>query len=172
MRESKKVECLQFPISALLSVLRCLPSQLDQSSLFFVQRQVETPQSLAQFFLKQFCLAPMLKPYNKVVRVAHHDYFSSCSSPPPLLHPLIERIVKIDVRKHWAHYPSNNVANTVLEFSVSVPREELRPGYGHGFLGAPLTENSPDRPTQQDHGEGCDKSTNRRSRRPGGHNGV
>src|SRR2546422_10475416 len=90
MRESKKVERLRFALSALLSVLRCLPSKLDHSSLFFVQRQVEPAQSLAQFFLKQLCLAPMLKPYYKVVRVAHHDYFSSCSPLPSLLHPQIE----------------------------------------------------------------------------------
>src|SRR2546423_13084903 len=90
MRESKKVERLRFALSALLPIFRCLPSKLDQSSLFFIQRQVEPAQSLAQFFLKQFCLAPMLKPYNKVVCVAHHDYFSSCSSLPSLLHPLIE----------------------------------------------------------------------------------
>src|SRR5438552_7762429 len=106
MRESKKVERLRFAFSALLSVLRCLPSELDQSSLFFIQRQVEPAQSFAQFYLKQFCLAPMLKPHNKVVCVAHYNYFSSCSSLPPLLHPLIEPVVKIDVRKHRAYQPS------------------------------------------------------------------
>jgi hypothetical protein len=26
----------------------------------------------------------------------------------------------------------------VLEFSTSIPRTQLRPGYGDGFLGAPL----------------------------------
>ena len=68
-------------------------------------------------------------------------------------------------------YAPNNVANMV-EFSVSVPREELRPGYGHGFLGAPLTEKSLDKPTQQDRGEECGKSKSRPTRRPGGHSGV
>jgi hypothetical protein len=60
----------------------------------------------------------------------------------------------------------------MLEFSVSVPREELKPGYGHGFVGAPLTKNPPDQPTQQDRGEECVKSKNATGRRPGGQRGF
>lgn len=60
----------------------------------------------------------------------------------------------------------------MLEFSVNVPREELKPGYGHGFLGAPLTENSPDLTIQQDRGEECGKSKIRSTQRPGGQSRV
>ena len=35
-------------------------------------------------------------------------------------------------------YTPYKVANLVLEFSTSIPRTQLRPGYGDGFLGAPL----------------------------------
>lgn len=35
-------------------------------------------------------------------------------------------------------YTSYNVAKNVVEFSTSIPRAQLRPGYGAGFLGAPL----------------------------------
>jgi L,D-transpeptidase YcbB len=41
-------------------------------------------------------------------------------------------------------YTSYKVAKNVVEFSTSIPREELRPGYGAGFLGAPLTMVTPD----------------------------
>src|SRR5207237_6530431 len=35
-------------------------------------------------------------------------------------------------------YTPYKVANLVPEFSTSIPRTQLRPGYGDGFLGAPL----------------------------------
>src|SRR5262249_24742637 len=36
------------------------------------------------------------------------------------------------------YYTSYKVANLPIEFSTSIPRTQLRPGYGDGFLGAPL----------------------------------
>ena len=36
----------------------------------------------------------------------------------------------------------------VLEFSTSIPRTQLRPGYGDGFLGAPLQTGAPSREAQ------------------------
>ena len=41
-------------------------------------------------------------------------------------------------------YTSCKVAKNVVAFSTSIPREELRPGYGAGCLGAPLTRVKPD----------------------------
>src|SRR5262252_2234682 len=35
-------------------------------------------------------------------------------------------------------YTPYKVANPLLEFSTSIPRTQLRPSYGEGFLGAPL----------------------------------
>ena len=35
-------------------------------------------------------------------------------------------------------YTSNKVAKSLLEFSTSIPRTQLRPSYGEGFLGAPI----------------------------------
>jgi hypothetical protein len=35
-------------------------------------------------------------------------------------------------------YTSNKVAKSLLEFSTSIPRNQLRPSYGEGFLGAPI----------------------------------
>jgi hypothetical protein len=37
------------------------------------------------------------------------------------------------------NHPSNNLAKLPFDFSVRVPRTQLRPRYGDGFDGAPLT---------------------------------
>ena len=34
--------------------------------------------------------------------------------------------------------PTNNVAKNVIDFSIAISREQLRPNYGEGFKGAPL----------------------------------
>jgi RNA-directed DNA polymerase len=49
--------------------------------------------------------------------------------------------------------PTINVAKNVVEFSTSIPREQLRPGYGAGFLDAPLQMVKPDDiPTERERG--------------------
>jgi hypothetical protein len=40
-------------------------------------------------------------------------------------------------------YSSYNVAKRVIEFSAVIPRDQLRPGYGDGFGGAPLLTTKP-----------------------------
>ncbi|MBI3330155.1 MAG: hypothetical protein HYZ81_26035 [Nitrospinae bacterium] len=58
-----------------------------------------------------------------------------------------------DIGHHRADYTSYNVAKNVVEFSISIPRDQLRPGYGAGFLGAPLTVVKPDDiPTERERG--------------------
>jgi hypothetical protein len=42
------------------------------------------------------------------------------------------------IGEHGRTYTSYKVANLPIEFSTSIPRTQLRPGYGDGFLGAPL----------------------------------
>ena len=61
----------------------------------------------------------------------------------PLLPPAIPH-VQVEVREPGRAYTSYNVAKNVVEFSTSIPREQLRPSYGAGFLGAPLTMVKPD----------------------------
>jgi hypothetical protein len=48
--------------------------------------------------------------------------------------------VQSDVRQQWRRYTSYKVANLPIEFSRSIPRAQLRPGYGDGFRGAPLED--------------------------------
>src|SRR2546425_6631467 len=50
-------------------------------------------------------------------------------------------------------YTSYKVANFLVEFSTSIPRTQLQPGYGDGFLGAPLqTGRPPESRTSQPRG--------------------
>lgn len=51
--------------------------------------------------------------------------------------------MQIQVGQQGRDYTSYNVAKNIVEFSTSIPREQLRPGYGTGFLGAPLTRMKP-----------------------------
>jgi hypothetical protein len=61
--------------------------------------------------------------------------------------------MQVDVGQKRAYYTSYNVAKNVVEFSTSIPRAQLRPGYGAGFLGAPLNVVKPDAiPTERERG--------------------
>src|SRR5438128_4830322 len=106
VREAQKVERLRFPLASTLPIPHCMPAELDQPSLFFMQRQLELSQSLTQFLLKPLGIIPVLKANNKVVCVPHDYYRSWCRSLPPLLCPLIENVVKIDVRQHRTNQSS------------------------------------------------------------------
>src|SRR3954463_16701150 len=48
-----------------------------------------------------------------------------------------------EIRETWSDHPSNNRAKRPFDFSVRVPRTQLRPRYGDGFDGAPLTGRRP-----------------------------
>jgi hypothetical protein len=61
--------------------------------------------------------------------------------------------VGMDVGKTLGLYTSYKVANMLVEFSTSIPRTQLRPGYGDGFLGAPLhTVVPPAKPSPREQG--------------------
>jgi len=42
------------------------------------------------------------------------------------------------IRQQGREHPTYNVANILLDFSLTLPREWLQPRYGDGFQGAPL----------------------------------
>jgi hypothetical protein len=57
--------------------------------------------------------------------------------------------MQIDVSQQGAHYAANNVAKRVLDFSITVSRERLRPQYGDGFAGAPLAQDRGEKPDEE-----------------------
>lgn len=50
----------------------------------------------------------------------------------------LPQFAQVHVGQERAQYTSYKVAKNVVEFSTSIPRAQLRPGDGAGFLGAPL----------------------------------
>jgi hypothetical protein len=62
--------------------------------------------------------------------------------------------IQVDIGQDWAGHSSYKVANMLIEFSTSIPRTQLRPGYGDGFLGAPLLVVPPQgSPTPREQGD-------------------
>src|SRR5262245_36466291 len=65
-------------------------------------------------------------------------------------------------------YTSYKVANLPIEFSRSIPRAQLRPGYGDGFRGAPLQSVPPrERPSPRVQGGHRGTSRTHRQHNPG-----
>ena len=66
-------------------------------------------------------------------------------------------------------YTSYKVANMLVEFSTSIPRTQLRPSYGDGFLGAPLQTRQPlENPTPREQGDQRGSSSTQSQQNPGG----
>jgi hypothetical protein len=84
---------------------------------------------------------------DRIVRVSFKRDFTMFS-----LHPHIERIMQKKISQDGAYYGYNNVAKLGIEFSKSIPRDRLRPGYGDGFQGAPLRTLAPAVTDQRDRG--------------------
>jgi hypothetical protein len=74
-----------------------------------------------------------------------------------------------DIGPQRTGYTSYKVANMLVEFSTSIPRTQLRPGYGDGFLGAPLQiRQALKNPTPREQGEQRGSSTTPSQQNPGG----
>jgi hypothetical protein len=77
--------------------------------------------------------------------------------------------IQCHIRQQWGNYTSYKVANLPIEFSTSIPRTQLRPGYGDGFLGAPLQSvPSYERPSPRRQGGQRGTSRTHRQHTPGG----
>ena len=70
--------------------------------------------------------------------------------------------MQVDVGEDGTDYAPNDVAKNVLEFSIDISREQLRPKYGDGFRGAPLdTSRSNQHPPERNRGEKRDAATDK-----------
>src|SRR5262245_24452629 len=82
---------------------------------------------------------------------------------------ILVHFVEVYVGQKWTYYTSYKVANMLVEFSTSIPRTQLRPGYGDGFLGAPLQMGPAlEHPTPREQGEQRGSSTTPSQQTPGG----
>jgi hypothetical protein len=96
------------------------------------------PQPLAQDRPHSPCIVLALEPDEDVSTRANQRRLPL----KPWLHlgitPPVEPIVSGDVPHQGCDYTAYKVATLPIEFSTSIPRTQLRPGYEDGFLGAPL----------------------------------
>jgi len=90
----------------------------------------------------------VLAEHDEVVRVPQEARAHRCSSipfgcvAPPDIRVLYGRLQAMErhVCQHWRKHPSHNSAKKALEFTIAIPRAELRPQYGSGFAGAPIEQ--------------------------------
>src|SRR5215813_13508455 len=83
--------------------------------------------------------------------------------------PGIQDMMEENIGQHGREYTSYKVANLPIEFSTSMPRTQLRPGYGDGFLGAPLQSvPARERPAPRGQGDPRGTSSTHRQHNPGG----
>jgi hypothetical protein len=81
----------------------------------------------------------------------------------------LPQFAQVHVGQERAQYTAYNVAKNVVEFSTSMPRAQLRPGSGAGFLGAPLQMVKPDDlPTERERGGRQGPSRTERDQGAGG----
>ena len=77
--------------------------------------------------------------------------------------------MEVYVGRQGTHYTSYKVANMLVEFSTSIPRTQLRPSYGEGFLGVPLQTRRPLKsPTPREQGDQRGASSTQTQQHPGG----
>ena len=87
MRKPKEIKSLRLTLSSLLPIRSCKAPKLDQPSLVGVQTETEFTHALCELPEKPFCLLPMLKPHDEIIRVANDDHVTPGVSLAPLLYP-------------------------------------------------------------------------------------
>src|SRR6266700_2967547 len=100
--------------------------------------EVEFRQPLGQHPKKPFRVLLQAEGTHPVIGIAAQQ----CFTPTVWFHHFFEPSVQGIVQRHLGEdgrdYTSYKVANFLVEYSTSIPRTQLRPSYGDGFLGAPL----------------------------------
>jgi hypothetical protein len=97
-----------------------------------VQRQPDLGQPCHEQMLAVLQGLSILMKHDAVIRI-HNDSGSWVNSGDRFIHPM-----QGNQGQQRRNYTPNKVAQSLLEFSTSIPRNELRPSYGEGFLGAPI----------------------------------
>jgi len=110
MREAQEIEGIRFPETLGCSVAGGEPSKLDQPGLVGVQLQAELREPLTEIAEELLGVAKILEPNDEVIGEPHHDYVASGTSTPPLMGPLVECVMKVDVGEQRRRHASYNVA--------------------------------------------------------------
>ena len=95
---------------------------------------------MAETFTKGLGICPVLETGQEIIGKTEQVRFAPTMPADPPLKPKVQDVMEVDIRKEGGEYTSYKVANLPIEFSRSIPRVKLRPGYGDGFRGAPLED--------------------------------
>src|SRR5208282_2590489 len=95
-------ECLRLPFSATAQVFSRKPAKLQKPCLVRMKCQLESPESFVKVRQEPFGLPTILESHNEVVRIADDDHVAFCLLLPPLMDPLVERVVEVDVGQERA----------------------------------------------------------------------
>jgi hypothetical protein len=169
VRQAEKVKGLRFALPTPLAPFACPAPKLDEARFVRVQFEVKPVEACPQVAQKLLGVVFVLEADDEIVTVPHDDDVTPCVPAAPLRRPEVKDIVQVQVCQEWTCYTSYKVANLPIEFSTSIPRTQLRPGYGEGFLGAPLQSvPSRERPAPQGQGDPRGTSRTHRQHNPGG----
>src|SRR3954452_1544681 len=113
-------------------------AELDQRRLLRVQSEPEPGQPLPEVGEEPLRVPPVLEADDPVVGVAHDDHVAGRVASPPPRDPEVGGVVEEDVGEQRARHSTHNLAKLLLDPSVTIRRERLRPKYRDGFWGAPL----------------------------------
>jgi len=104
-----------------------------------------------------------------IIGVAAQQGLTPTGGLDDFVNPEVQGLVPRHLCQDRGEYTSYKVANLPIEFSTSIPRTQLRPGYGDGFLGAPLQSvSSRERPAPQVQGDQRGTSRTHRQHNHGG----
>jgi hypothetical protein len=106
--------------------------------LLWCHLEVELRQPFGPHAKQPFCVLLQAEGTPPVIRIAAPQGFSPTAWLHDFFQPAVQGIVQRDIGEDGRDYTPYKVANLLLEFSTSIPRTQLRPSYGEGFLGAPL----------------------------------
>ena len=95
--EAQEVEGLWFPFASTLSLLRGSHAEAQQPRLVRGQRQAKSGQSFSQLASVPLSFLLVLKSQRNIVSIAHCDDLPARRPLSPLLGPLVEDIVQIDI---------------------------------------------------------------------------
>jgi hypothetical protein len=99
MRESQKIERLGLPFPSLVPADLGKPPELNPARFVWVQLQPELLQSFLEISQEAVCFGPVLESKHIVIRVSDDNHLASGALPAPDVHPQVEHVVQIDIRK-------------------------------------------------------------------------
>src|SRR5450830_1791336 len=104
VRKSKEVERFRLTLSPTFAIGCGKSTKLDQPRLCRIQGQPKFRQPFFHCCQKPSGCFFTLESEHTVISVAHDNHISPCISATPLLRPLIESVMQVDVRQQWRYH--------------------------------------------------------------------